>query len=257
MKMIKVGDKRVNYHQQFQLYMTTKLSNPHYLPEIFIKVTIINFSITFEGLQDQLLAEVMKYERPEIEKQRDEVVVTIATSRKNLQESQDKILELLAVSTGMILDDVVLIETLEVSKADSIKIIKNLEVTSQVEEKLNASRNIYVPVAVRGTILYFVVTDLNGIDPMYQYSLSYFKKLFRLALSEADKNEIVELRIQNLNEKATRIVFSDVSCGLFESHKKIFSFLICSAIKRQSKLVSQIAWSLLLRGPGIPPKDYK
>lgn len=61
MKMIKVGDKRVNYHHQFQLYMTTKLSNPHYLPEIFIKVTIINFSITFEGLQDQLLSEVMKY----------------------------------------------------------------------------------------------------------------------------------------------------------------------------------------------------
>lgn len=59
--------------------------------------------------------------------------MTIATSRKNLQESQNKILELLAVSTGMILDDVVLIETLEVSKVDSIKIIKNLEVTSIVE----------------------------------------------------------------------------------------------------------------------------
>lgn len=105
--------------------------------------------------------------------------------------------------------------------------------------------------------MYFVVTDLNGIDPMYQYSLSYFKKLFRLALGEAEKNDIVELRLQNLNEKATRIVFTDVSCGLFESHKKIFSFLICAAIKRQSRLVSQIAWSLLLRGPGIQPKDYK
>jgi dynein heavy chain len=133
MKMIKLGGKLINYHPTFKLYMTTKLSNPHYLPEIFIKVTIINLSITFEGLQDQLLAEVMKHERPEIEKQRDEVVVTIATSKKRLEESQNKILELLAVSTGMILDDVVLIETLEVSKTDSTKIIKNIEATSQIE----------------------------------------------------------------------------------------------------------------------------
>ena len=70
-KLIKVGDKRIDFNNKFMLYLTTKMSNPHYLPEIFIKVTIINFSITFEGLQDQLLGDVMKNERPEIEKQRD------------------------------------------------------------------------------------------------------------------------------------------------------------------------------------------
>lgn len=145
-------------------------------------MTIINFSITFEGLQDQLLGEVMKHEKPEIEKQRDAVIVSIANSKKSLENSQNKILELLAVSTGMILDDVELIKTLEVSKADSIEILKNIEATSLLEEKLNASRNIYVPVAIRGTVLYFVVSSLNSIDPMYQYSLGYFKKLFRQAL---------------------------------------------------------------------------
>lgn len=199
MKMIKLAGSLVNYNPDFRLYITTKLANPHYLPEIFIKVTVINFSITFEGLQDQLLGEVMKHERPEIERQRDEVVVSIATSKKRLEESQNKILELLAVSTGMILDDVVLIETLEVSKADSIEITKSIEATTQIEESLNVSRSVYVPVAVRGTVLYFVVSRLSGIDPMYQYSLSYFKKLFRLALAEAEPSEIVQLRLQNLN----------------------------------------------------------
>lgn len=122
---------------------------------------------------------------------------------------------------------------------------------------MNASRNIYVPVAIRGTVLYFVVSSLNAIDPMYQYSLGYFKKLFRQALEEADNNEIVEIRLQNLNEKATRIVYTDVCCGLFESHKKIFSFLIATAIKRKNRLITQTMWNLFLRGPGVPPKDYK
>lgn len=49
-KLIRVGDKKVDYDPNFKLYMTSKMANPHYLPEVFIKVTIINFSITFEGL---------------------------------------------------------------------------------------------------------------------------------------------------------------------------------------------------------------
>ena len=35
--------------------MTSKLTNPHYLPEVCIKVTIINFTVTKSGLEDQLL----------------------------------------------------------------------------------------------------------------------------------------------------------------------------------------------------------
>lgn len=59
--LIRVGDKKLDYDKKFKLFITTKLSNPHYLPEIYIKVTVINFSITFEGLKDQLLGDVVKF----------------------------------------------------------------------------------------------------------------------------------------------------------------------------------------------------
>ncbi len=72
------------------------MSNPHYLPEIYIKVTVINFSITFEGLKDQLLGDVVKEELPEIEQQKDEVVLSISESKKLLKEAQDNILTLLS-----------------------------------------------------------------------------------------------------------------------------------------------------------------
>jgi dynein heavy chain len=39
--------------------MTTKLRNPHYLPETAVKVALLNFMITFEGLQDQLLGKFL------------------------------------------------------------------------------------------------------------------------------------------------------------------------------------------------------
>lgn len=50
--IIKLGDKEVGYHKNFTLYLTTKKPNPNYLPEIFIKVSVINFTATFEGLED-------------------------------------------------------------------------------------------------------------------------------------------------------------------------------------------------------------
>ena len=47
---IAFGNKDIPYNTDFKLFLTTKLSNPHYLPEVFIQTTIINFTVTFEGL---------------------------------------------------------------------------------------------------------------------------------------------------------------------------------------------------------------
>ena len=60
---IKLGDNTIEYSSDFRLYITTKLRNPHYLPELSVKVTLLNFMITPEGLEDQLLGIVVAKER--------------------------------------------------------------------------------------------------------------------------------------------------------------------------------------------------
>jgi len=129
-----------------------------------------------------LLGDVVKQEAPAVEKQRDEVVVKVSELKKSLRDLQEKILELLAASQGLIVDDYNLIETLESSKEKSAEVQKNLEESQEIEIKINETRSAYIPVAVRGSILYFVVSDLAGIDPMYQNSLMYFKKLFNTSI---------------------------------------------------------------------------
>jgi dynein heavy chain len=64
---IKFADKPILYDPNFRIYLTTKKPNPNYLAEVFIKVNVINFTATVEGLNDQLLALVVKNEKPEIE----------------------------------------------------------------------------------------------------------------------------------------------------------------------------------------------
>lgn len=54
--IIRINNTDIEYEKGFKLYITTKLSNPHYLPEVCIKVTLVNFTVTPSGLEDQLLA---------------------------------------------------------------------------------------------------------------------------------------------------------------------------------------------------------
>lgn len=46
--LIRLGDSNVDYNPSFRLYLTTKLANPHYMPEVCIKVTLINSTVTMQ-----------------------------------------------------------------------------------------------------------------------------------------------------------------------------------------------------------------
>jgi dynein heavy chain len=73
--MLVMGDTPIPYSDEFRLFLTTKIGNPNYTPEIFGKTMIINFSVTMLGLRDQLLNEVVQYERPELEEARKNLIV--------------------------------------------------------------------------------------------------------------------------------------------------------------------------------------
>lgn len=65
-----------------RFYITTKLRNPHYLPETSVKVTLLNFMITSEGLEDQLLGIVVARERPELEEEKNALILQSAENKK-------------------------------------------------------------------------------------------------------------------------------------------------------------------------------
>ncbi|KNC97013.1 uncharacterized protein SPPG_09508 [Spizellomyces punctatus DAOM BR117] len=259
--LMKLGDSFVEYDRNFKLYITTKLSNPHYLPEVCIKVTIINFTVTKIGLEGQLLADVVRLERPELEEQRNNLIVNIATDRKALKDIEERILKLLFNSEGNILDDEELINTLNQSKVTSAAIKERVAQAEVTEREINTAREKYRPVAIRGSVLYFVVADLAGIDPMYQFSLKYFKNLFSGCILSSEKSEDLPTRIGILCKNATYNTFANVSRGLFEQHKMIYAFMICVEILREKGAIDDFEWNFLLRGGGalmvagdIPPK---
>ncbi|CAH2103550.1 unnamed protein product [Euphydryas editha] len=256
--LIHLGDSDIEYDTNFRLYLTTKLANPHYLPEICIQVTLVNFTVTLSGLEDQLLADVVRLERPDLELQRSELIVRINTDKATLLEIEDKILRLLYASSGNILDDEELIETLNESKETSEIINARLEETEATEMRISAAREKYRTVATRGAVLYFAVAQLADIDPMYQFSLKYFNQVFNQVIEKSEKSDILEQRLDILHGEITLSVYRNVSRGLFERHKLVFSFLLNVAVYLHGGLVTQRQWNFVLRGPAgtklVPPK---
>lgn len=66
-RYIRIGDKECEYNPSFRLILHTKLASPHYQPELQAQCTLINFTVTRDGLEDQLLAAVVSMERPDLE----------------------------------------------------------------------------------------------------------------------------------------------------------------------------------------------
>eukprot|EP00116_Pleurobrachia_bachei_P000174 sb/3460436/ len=251
--LIRLGDSDVDYDKNFRFYMTSKMSNPHYMPEIFIKVTIINFTVTRLGLEDQLLADVVRLERPDLEEQRNALIMKINADKQKLKDIEDKILKMLFHSEGNILDDEELIETLNDSKVMSKEINKRLKEAEETEEMISKARAKYLPVATRGSVIYFVTADLSEIDPMYQYSLKYFTSLFVRVIETAEKASDLEKRLNILMDGITLTMYNNIGRGLFERHKVCFSFMLCVEIMKQAETLTMEEWNFFIRG--LPPLD--
>ena len=227
---IRLGDKTIEYSEKFRFFMTTMLSNPHYLPETSVKVTIINFMITSEGLQDQLLGVVVAKERPELEQQKNQLIIEGAENKRKLKEIEDKILHILSSSEGNILEDSAAIDVLTVSKTISDEITEKQKIAEQTEVRIDAAREVYIPVAIRSTILFFVVSSLAVVEPMYQYSLGWFNNLFTRSIAESEKSNNIRDRIMKLNEYFTYAIYRNVCQSLFEKDKLLFAFLMTTRI---------------------------
>lgn len=250
--MMKIGDNTIPYNDTFRFFMTTKLSNPHYAPEVQVKVSLLNFTITLGGLEEQLLGVVVSEELPELARQNANLVVSNAAMNKQLYDIETEILYLLSNSTGNILDDTVLIETLAQSKLTSEEIkVKMLEADELVKE-IKVQSELYRPVAKRASLLYFVIADLGEVDPMYQYSLQWFTALFVRGIASASPSGVLEQRVINLNDYFTYSIYSNICRSLFERHKLLFSFSLCVRILQGEDAINGLEYRYLLSG--ISPK---
>ena len=258
---IKFGDKEVEYNPQFRLYLHSKLANPHLKPEVQALTTLINFTVTRTGLEDQLLAKVVKADRPDLEVQKSESTQQQNKYKISLKKLEDDLLmRLNSVAVENIFKDTKLVENLESSKKTAAEIEQKVADAKKASAEIDKAREIYRYSAARASVLYFILNDLFRINPMYQFSLKAFTVVFDKAIAKAAKDDSVKQRVTNLTDSITYQVFKYTTRGLFECDKLIFTVHMSFQILLMNREVDPIELDFLLRFPSQPnttsPVDF-
>ncbi|KAJ8717767.1 hypothetical protein PYW07_005697 [Mythimna separata] len=119
---VMLGSTEVDYDPNYRMYLTTKLSNPQFNPATYSKAVVINYTVTVQGLEDQLLSVVVRAERSDLEEQRESLIIETSANKSLLSGLEDSLLRELATSTGNMLDNVELVNTLENTKSKAAEV---------------------------------------------------------------------------------------------------------------------------------------
>lgn len=186
-----------------------------------------------------------------------------AKNKNKLAEIEDEILHTLQNSED-ILGDATGIEILQNAKAVSDDINKKQAIAEKTEIEIDEARTGYKPAATQTSGLFFCISDLANIDPMYQYSLEFFKGLFVAAIAASEQNDDLEIRLDNLNKETLESLYRNICRSLFAKDKLVFSTMLAMKIMELRNELDEAELKFFLTGgvalgdklPDCPCSDW-
>lgn len=252
-----LGDKEVDWDPNFRMYLTTKLPNPFFNPSVYARGLVINYMVTMSGLEDQLLSVVVRNERSDLEEQREFLIAETSENKNLLQQLEDSLLRELSTSTGNMLDNVELVDTLENTKTKAGEVSLKLTLAQHTAIEIDKLRDGYRSVAKRGAILFFVLSDMAGVNSMYQYSLSSYLEVFSYSLRKALPHTILAKRLRNIIDTLTMNVYNYGCTGIFEKHKLLYSFQMTTKLEQHEGSITQAELEFFIKGNVALEKSAK
>ena len=253
---IKLGDKEVDLEPTFRLFLQTRLTNPHYPPEVHAETTIVNFMVTEAGLEDQLLALTVSKERPDLEEQRLVLIHEQNGYRLKIKALEESILAQLATAEGDILENVTLIENLEASKRVATSVAEKVVISEHTELTINQARDTYRRVAARGALVFSLLSELPMLHSFFHHSLNAFIAVYERAVTgqkrkfKLSESSLLKQIMPNLKEKPRRAA---TAWDKVDTRKTVATSMNAEQLEeRVASLIASITYGVFACAPSRP-----
>ena len=180
--LIQLGKQEIDFSPAFKLYLSTRDPSAGFAPDICSRTTFVNFTVTRSSLQTQALNDVLRSERPDVEQRRMNLVKMQGEFNTHLRGLEKRLLQALNQSRGNILDDDVVIETLETLKDEAAEISRKMAETEGVMAEVDTITLQYNKIARACSAVFAVLEQLHHLNHFYQFSLQYFVDIFNVVL---------------------------------------------------------------------------
>lgn len=180
--LIQLGKQEIDFSPSFRLFLSTRDPSASFPPDVCSRTTFVNFTVTQSSLRTQSLNEVLKFERPDVDERRTNLVKLQGEFKIHLRQLEKRLLQALNESRGNILDDDNVIETLETLKKEAGEISKKMEETEGVMTEVENITTQYGIIARSCSAVFAVLEQLHHINHFYQFSLQYFVDIFNSVL---------------------------------------------------------------------------
>jgi len=228
--LVRLGKQEIDFAPSFRLFMSTRNPSAAFTPDICSRVTFVNFTITKASLRTQSLNQVLKAERPDVDQKRTNLIKAQGEFRLHLRRLERKLLEALNASKGNILDDDVVLDTLQTLKSEAAEIARKVVKTEEVMEEVQNIMDQYEVIASACTTIYVILEQLNNLNHFYRFSLDYFQEIFKLVLATHHRDsKNPQARISHLVNQLYITTFQWTSRSLLHRDHLVLALLLAQA----------------------------
>ena len=209
--LIQLGKQKIDFSPSFKLYLSTRDPSATFPPDICSRTTFVNFTVTQSSLRSQSLNEVLKSERPDVDQRRMNLIKMQGEFSTHLRVLEKRLLQALNQSRGNILDDDVVLETLETLKKEAAEISQKIVETEGVMAEVDSITLQYNVIAQSCSAVFTLLDQLHHLDHFYQFSLQYFVDIFMSVLHDNPN-------LQSLSDHSARgeIILRDLFVRIFQ-----------------------------------------
>lgn len=228
--VVSIGDKTVDWSDNFQVIFMSRNHSIRLEPNAAALVNVVNNLVTTKGLEDKLLSLIINDQKPGLEQKKKECLEQERFLKIEISKLEKKLLEELAETSGNILDNVTLFNSLEETKTKSIEISSSLQQSSKLKENLEKERNVYYPLAAIGTKVFLQLQNMKNLNNMYCFSLKEYTKVFKTNLKAGKDLPDTKQFISEVGKSLFKAVFMRFSYAMQKKDKLSFALYLTTCI---------------------------